>query len=242
MKGWVTARAPNNAVNFAFEAARESHQSPGLFTFLRFLIFGSVVGVLWFGAQSVWPVTCRRGHSGSFCSIRFLQRGALGGLSEVWGELSQAAGATERLVDCLRRSPISQLPPIRLRLPSPARGEIRFEDVSFAYPARKDAPVARKLSFAVKPGETVALVGPSCAGKSTIFSLLLLRFYDPRPAHLIDGVDLRATAFAGAPAHGGGAQDVTIFAGKRGKDNIAFWQSGSDKSAVLSAAKAAYCP
>jgi ATP-binding cassette, subfamily B, bacterial len=204
------------------------------------MIFGSVVGVLWYGAQSVMAGTMSAGTLGQFLLYSVFAAGALAGLSEVWGELSQAAGATERLVELLEEKPEIAAPANPVELPSPAKGEIRFEDVSFSYPARKDAPVARKLAFTVKPGETVALVGPSGAGKSTIFSLLL-RFYDPQSGRiLIDGVDLKSADPAAVRERMAIVpQDVTIFAATA-EDNIAFGKPGSDKSAVLAAAKAAY--
>lgn len=239
-EGLVTGRF-TKAVDTAFDAARASTKARALLTFFAiFMIFGSVVAVLWFGAQSVMAGTMSAGTLGQFLLYSVFAAGALGGLSEVWGELSQAAGATERLVELLEERPEIEAPANPVALPLPARGEIRFEDVSFAYPARKDAPVARKLSFAVKPGETVALVGPSGAGKSTIFSLLL-RFYDPQSGRiLIDGVDLKAAGpsqvrqrMAIVP------QDVTIFAASA-EDNIAFGKPGSDTKAVRAAAEAAH--
>jgi ATP-binding cassette subfamily B protein len=236
----VTGRF-TKAVDFAYEAARASTQARALLTFFAiFMIFGSVVGVLWYGAQSVMAGTMSAGTLGQFLLYSVFAAGALAGLSEVWGELSQAAGATERLVELLEEKPEIAAPAHPLALPSPAKGEIRFEDVSFSYPARKDAPVARKLAFTVKPGETVALVGPSGAGKSTVFSLLL-RFYDPQAGRvLIDGIDLKSADPAAVRKRIAIVpQDVTIFAAAA-EDNIAFGKPGSDKNAVRAAAEAAY--
>ena len=103
----------------------------------------------------------------------------LGQLSEVWGEVSAASGAAERLFEILHVQPDIAAPASPRALPVPARGEIGFEHVRFAYPARPDVNVLDAVSFSVRPGEKVAIVGPSGAGKSTIFHLLL-RFYDPR--------------------------------------------------------------
>src|SRR5690606_7500055 len=143
-----------------------------------FAVFASVVAVLWFGSRDVLTGVMTPGTLGQFLLYSVLAAGALGALSEVWGELAQAAGAAERLTELLDEEPAIRAPRDPLALPSPPRGARAFEDVSFAYPTRPDGPALKGLSFTIAPGETVAIVGPSGAGKSTIFSLLL-RFYDP---------------------------------------------------------------
>ena len=130
----------------------------------------------------------------------------LGQLSEVWGELSQASGAAERLTELLAVEPEIKAPAHPVALPAPARGEVAFEAVRFAYPTRPDVFVLDGVSFQVRPGEKVAIVGPSGAGKSTIFHLLL-RFYDPSAGH--DRVRRRARrrrrSARTAPPHRAGA-------------------------------------
>jgi ATP-binding cassette subfamily B protein len=177
------------AVERAYGAALESTRARALLTaFAIFLVFASVVIVLWVGAQDVLAGTVTVGRLSQFLLYAVLAASALGELSQVWGEISQASGAAERLFEILAMKPAVLAPANPLPLPIPARGEVGFEHVSFRYPARQDAPVLHEVSFRVQPGEKVAIVGPSGAGKSTIFHLLL-RFYDPLAgAVTFDGV------------------------------------------------------
>jgi ATP-binding cassette subfamily B protein len=185
------ARFFGNVEN-AYEAARAAIRARSLLTgFAIAMIFGSVVAVLWFGARDVLSGTLSAGTLGQFLLYAVFAAGSLGALSEVWGELSQAAGAAERLTELLTETPAIAAPANPVALPLPARGELTFRDVHFAYPARPGYRSINGLNFAVKQGETVAIVGPSGAGKSTILSLVL-RFYDPDAGSvLLDGVDLR---------------------------------------------------
>ncbi len=228
------------AVESAYEAARSAIRSRALLTGIAItLIFGSVVAVLWVGAHNVLTGTLSAGTLGQFLLYSVIAAGSLGALSEVWGELSQAAGAADRLTELLDEvSPIAA-PPQPEILPVPARGRVEFSNVHFAYPSRPGKSALHGLSFHVTPGETVAIVGPSGAGKSTIFSLLL-RFYDPQQGIVaIDGLDARATdpddlreRMAIVP------QDVTIFAASI-HDNIAFGRPQATPEQVRAAAIAA---
>ncbi len=203
------------------------------------MIFGSVVAVLWFGAKSVLAGTLSPGTLGQFLLYSVFAAGSLGALSEVWGELSQAAGAAERIRELMREEPAIAAPPLPVALPEPASGALSFEAVQFAYPSHPGEKSLRGLSFTVRPGETVAIVGPSGAGKSTVFALLL-RFYDPVSGRIIvDGADLRMLSpealrrrIAIVP------QDVTIFAASI-HDNIAFGSPGATRTQVEAAARAA---
>src|SRR5690606_5666140 len=179
------------AVEAAFAAARASILARSLLTFVAiFLVFSSVVAVLWFGSRDVLAGNMSPGTLGQFLLYAVFAAGALGALSEVWGELSQAAGAAERLGELLDEEPAIRAPANPIPLPKPARGAVEFRDVSFIYPTRPGQQTLQGLSFSIKPGETVAIVGPSGAGKSTVFSMLL-RFYDPTTgAVLVDGVDV----------------------------------------------------
>ncbi len=238
-EGLVTNRFAK-AVDFAFDAAKASTRARAFLTFFAiFMIFGSVVSVLWFGAQSVMAGTMTAGTLGQFLLYSVFAAGALGALSEVWGELSQASGATERLVEILNEKPDVSAPADPAPLPVPAKGTVRFEDVCFAYPGRPDAAVAKGLSFSVKAGETVAIVGLSGAGKSTVFSLLM-RFYDPQGGRVfVDDVDVRtADPVAVRQRIAVVPQDVTIFAASAA-DNIGFGKPGSSDTAIRDAAKAA---
>ncbi|MBY5581093.1 ABC transporter transmembrane domain-containing protein [Rhizobium leguminosarum] len=228
------------AVESAYEAARAAIRSRALLTGIAItLIFGSVVAVLWVGAHSVLAGTLSAGTLGQFLLYAVISAGSLGALSEVWGELSQAAGAADRLTELLDEvSPITA-PASPEPLPSPSSGRVEFSGVHFAYPSRPGKSALHGLSFAITPGETVAIVGPSGAGKSTVFSLLL-RFYDPQQGSVkIDGVDAQLTTpdelrqrIAIVP------QDVTIFAASI-HDNIAFGRPGASRDEVRAAALAA---
>jgi ATP-binding cassette, subfamily B, bacterial len=144
--------------------------------------------VLWYGAQDVLAGQMTAGRLSQFVLYAVFAASALGQLSEVYGELSQAAGAAERLGEILEAKPAVVAPPEPRRLPEPPIGTVSFSDVRFSYPGRSEDKALHGLSFQVRPGERVALVGPSGAGKTTVFQLLL-RFYDPQAGLiLVDGL------------------------------------------------------
>ena len=229
------------AVDTAFDAARKAVTMRALLTAMAiFLIFASVVAVLWIGARDVLSGAMTAGTLGQFLLYAVFGAGALAALSEVWGELSLAAGAAERLSELLDEEPEIRAPENPVTLPQPVRGEIEFEELAFAYPARPETMALNGLSLAAKPGETVAIVGPSGAGKSTLFSLLL-RFYDPLDGAIrLDGTDIRKldpadlrSAMALVP------QDTTIFAASA-LDNIGFGKPGATHEEIVAAANAAH--
>ncbi|TPP11947.1 ABC transporter transmembrane domain-containing protein [Rhizobium glycinendophyticum] len=228
------------AVESAYEAARSAIKSRALLTGVAIsLVFGSVVGVLWYGAQSVLAGTMTAGTLGQFLLYSLIAAGSLGTLSEVFGEMSQAAGAAERLHELLAEHPEIAAPANPVALPMPARGSVDFEAVQFSYPSAKTKSALKGLSFSVAHGETVAIVGPSGAGKSTIFSLIL-RFYDPASGTIrLDGVDIReADPKAVRDRIAIVPQDTTIFASSI-HDNIAFGTPGATRAMVEAAADAA---
>ncbi|WP_028028279.1 ABC transporter transmembrane domain-containing protein [Gemmobacter nectariphilus] len=204
-----------------------------------FLVFAGIVGVLWIGANDVRAGTMSAGQLVQFVIYAVLVAGAVGALSEIWGELQRAAGATERLVELLEVTDSVVDPAAPKALTQPVRGEIRFEDVSFRYPTRPDSSALDGISLTVQPGETVALVGPSGAGKTTTLQLLL-RFYDPQQGRvLLDGVNLRDMArsdfrksLALVP------QDPVIFA-TTARENIRFGRPEASDAEVEAAARAA---
>lgn len=204
-----------------------------------FLVFAGVVGVMWIGAHDVRTGTMSPGELVQFIIYAVLVAGAVGALSEIWGELLRAAGATERLVEMLEVVDSVQDPATPRALPRPVAGAIAIEDVSFNYPTRPDAPALHGVSLIVAPGETVALVGPSGAGKSTVLQLLM-RFYDPQSGSIrLDGIDLRDVAradfrraFAMVP------QDPVIFA-TSALENIRFSRPDATEAEVEEAARAA---
>ena len=207
--------------------------------FVIFLAFAGVVGVLWVGARDVRAGMMTPGELVQFLIYAVLVAGAVGALSEIWGELQRAAGATERLVEMLHATDPVQDRPSPLVLPRPVRGEVQFDNVRFTYPTRPDAPALKGISLVVRPGETVALVGPSGAGKSTVFQLLL-RFFDPQAgAVMLDGVDLRNLARADfRSAMALVPQDPVIFA-ISARENIRFGRPAATDADVEVAAQAA---
>jgi len=228
------------AVEKAYEAARSSIKARAILTgFAIFLIFSSVVAVLWFGSRDVLSGTMTAGTLGQFVLYAVFAASAFGALSEVGGELAQAAGATERLAEILDENPGIAAPLKPVALPEPPRGEISFDDVYFSYPTRPHAPSLNGVSFTVKPGETVAIVGPSGAGKSTIFSLVM-RYYDPQTGSvLMDGVALPdADPAAVRERIAVVPQDVAIFATSI-RENIGFGKPGASDADIEAAAKAA---
>ncbi len=236
-EGLVTGRF-SRAVEAAFDAARASTLARAILTFVAiFTIFSSVVTVLWFGSHDVMTGAMSPGTLGQFLLYSVFAAGALGALSEVWGELSQAAGAAERLTEILAERPTIAASDNPTPLPVSGKGMIVFDNVTFAYPARPDLPALHGVSFTVMPGETVAIVGPSGAGKSTIFSLIL-RFYDPDTGSVtIDGVDVSEADPAAVRARMAIVpQDVTIFAASI-RDNIAFGRPGAADEEIERAAR-----
>jgi ATP-binding cassette, subfamily B, bacterial len=229
------------AVERAYEAARSSIWSRAFLTGIAiFLVATSVIVVLWIGAQQVLAAQITPGRLGQFILYAVLAGSALGSLSEIGGEVAQASGAAERLFEILAIKPAIAAPAHPLALPLPARGEVAFADVRFAYPTRPTISALNGVSFHVRRGEKVAIVGPSGAGKSTVFHLLL-RYYDPAAGRItfdgvrladLDPADLRAR-IALVP------QDSVMFAASV-SDNIRFGRPDASDAEVARAAELAY--
>ncbi|HZH53713.1 MAG TPA: ABC transporter transmembrane domain-containing protein [Microvirga sp.] len=187
-----TASSFTAAAEEAFGAARLSTTMRALLTGTGiFLVSASVVGVLWYGAQDVLAGEMTGGRLSQFVLYAVFAASSLGQLSEVYGELAQAAGAAERLGEILAAKPAIEAPKNPKPLPEPPLGTVAFQDVHFAYPTRSGQATLHGLNLTVAPGERVALVGPSGAGKSTVLQLLL-RFYDPqRGTILVDNVPIQ---------------------------------------------------
>ncbi|MEM1316487.1 MAG: ABC transporter transmembrane domain-containing protein, partial [Pseudomonadota bacterium] len=179
-------------IDRAFETARQRILARSVLTVvLIFLVFGGLIGILWIGASDLRSGVMTPGELVQFLIYGLLVAAAAAALSEVWGEVQRAAGATERLVDLLETEDPLDLAEAPAPAPAKPAGEVAFEGVSFRYPARLQIAALSDVSFRVRPGETVALVGPSGAGKSTIFQLLL-RFYDAETGAIaVDGAPIR---------------------------------------------------
>ena len=234
-----TAKHFAAASDEAYEASRGASASRALLSGVAiFLVSASVVCVLWVGATEVFDGRMTGGRLSQFILYAVLAASSLGQLSEVYGDISAAAGASGRLGEILATKPAIAAPPHPRAMPQPSRGEIAFDEVSFSYPGR-DASALKQLSFAVRPGERVALVGPSGAGKSTVLQLAL-RFYDPQGGRvLVDGVagpeadpEAWRERFALVP------QEPTVF-GVSVRDNIAYGRPGASLDEVEAAARLA---
>jgi ATP-binding cassette subfamily B protein len=203
------------------------------------LIFSGVVCVLWIGARDVRGGTMSVGELVQFVIYAGMVAGATGALSEIWGELQRAAGATERLVELLTAEDSVHDKADAKPIDGKVEGAVSFSDVVFHYPSRPDQAALHDVSFDIQPGETIALVGPSGAGKTTVVQLLL-RFYDPASGSIsVDGRDLRDMSRADFRRHIALVpQDPVIFAATA-RDNIRFGRPGASDAEIEAAAKAA---
>ena len=204
------------------------------------LVFGSISVVLWVGGADVVGGRLSAGQLSAFVFYAAVLAGALGAVSEVIGDLQRAAGAMERIGELLATTPTVIAPKDPKPLPQPSRGAIAFEHVTFHYPSRPNVAALDDFTLAIRPGERVAIVGPSGAGKTTVMQLLL-RFYDPDSGIVrFDGVDLRELDPAALRrAIGQVPQDPTIF-GASARDNIRYARPDASDAEVLAAAKAAH--
>jgi ATP-binding cassette subfamily B protein len=228
-------------VEQAYEAARTSTRARGVLTaIIIFIVFTSVVFILWIGSHDVLTGTITPGRLGQFVLYAAFAAAGLGQLSEVWGEVSAASGAAERLFEILNVKPEITAPAAPRALPTPARGDVSFDHVSFAYSSRPNVAAVDDVSFAVRPGEKVAIVGPSGAGKSTLFHLLL-RFYDAtRGVISFDGVPIKSADPKEVRAHIALVpQDSVVFAATA-RENIRFGRPEASDAEVERAADLAH--
>jgi len=203
------------------------------------LVFGGIVGVFWLGVHAGLRGDISWGALFQFAFLSVMAAGSVSALGETWGDVQKAAGAMERVGELLDARPGVAAPPNPTPLPVPPRGEVAFDDVTFAYPGRPELPALNGFSLTVRPGERVALVGPSGAGKSTVFRLLL-RFYDPQAGRiLLDSVDLRDADPVDVRARMAlVAQDSPLFSGSAA-DNIRFGREDATDDEVRAVVRAA---
>ena len=226
-------------VEQAFGTSRSRIVARAVLTALVFFFgLSSVVGVLWVGANAVLADTMTGGELFEFILYAVFAASALAALSEIWGDMQMAAGATERLVEILDVEPLIAAPENPLPIPQ-AQGEIVFDNVTFSYPSRPGISALHDYSLTVSPGETVALVGPSGAGKSTVFQLLL-RFYDPQLGSIrLDGVDLRKADPKELRRHLALVPQETVVFGTTVTENIRYGRPDASFEEVRAAATAA---
>ena len=224
----------------AFSMARDATAARATMTaIVIFIVFAAIVGVLWLGAKEVLAGNLTPGALGQFVLYAVLAAGALGELSQVWGEVAQTAGAAERLAILHDEAPDVASPKNSRPLPRTQQGALAFANVRFAYPTEPSIAVLRDVSFAVEPGETVALVGPSGAGKTTVFQLIG-RSYDVTSGEVtVEGIDVRQVDLAALRSHIAVVPQDTMVLAASIADNIRIGRPDASDDEVVAAAKAA---
>jgi len=229
----------STAVEATFSTARKRVLARSVMTALVIvLVFSSIVGVLWIGAQAVIAKEMTGGELSAFILYAVIVASGLGALSEVWGEVQQAAGAVERIFEILGTEPKVKAPASPKTLPAP-RGEVAFEDVVFEYPMRPGVSALKNFTLRIRPGETIALVGPSGAGKTTVFQILQ-RFFDVQAGRvLVDGVDIRDVEPRDLRARLALVPQETVIFGDNALENIRYGRPTATEEEIRAAARAA---
>ena len=241
----IEAQRFSGSVENAFQTAMRRIRARSLLTMIAILlVFGSIVFVLWLGAHAVLQGTMSGGELGQFILYASLVAGALGALSEVMGDAQRAAGATERLIDLMVvESPI-QNPPVAKLLPQSAFKDqtgatLSLNNISFNYPSRPKSNAVAHLSLQIAAGETVAIVGSSGAGKTTLFQLLL-RFYDPQQGTIeLNGINIRDLTLHDLRNAVGVVPQETIIFSANAMENIRYGKADASDAEVIAAAKMA---
>lgn len=228
-------------VERSFAVARQRIVSRSLLIVaVMVLVFGAIAVILWVGGHDVLAGRLSAGQLSAFVFYAAMVAGSVGALSEVWGDLQRARGATERLIELLATTPAIAAPASPHPLPEPPQGALIFEHVRFHYPTRPDTPALIDFDLRIAPGENIALVGASGAGKTTVFQLLL-RFYDPQSGRLcIDGVPLaEADPVAIRARIALVPQEPVIFAASV-TENVRYGRPDASPEAVKTACEAAF--
>ena len=229
-----------NAVQNAIASARRRIGTQATLTgVVILLVMSAITAVLWIGARDVIAGTLTAGTLGQFVLYAVIGAGSMGALTEVWAELQRAGGGMARVEELIAERPAITAPPQVTALPVPVRGEVRFDNVTFHYPSRPDAPALQDFNLHVKPGETVALVGPSGAGKTTVLQMLL-RFYDPEEGVIsIDGLDLRLLDPSALREQIALVPQNPVLFGDSARENIRYGRLDADDADIVAAARTA---
>jgi ATP-binding cassette subfamily B protein len=228
------------AVEHSFAVATRRNRLQGLLTALgTTFVFGAITFVLWIGARQVLAGTLTFGQLSQFLIYAGYLGMAGASLSEMWNQVQRAAGAMERLIELVEAEPTIKPGPQPLELPPSSRGRITFEHVRFRYPSRPESAALDDFTLTIAPGETVAFVGPSGAGKTTTFQLLL-RFYDPAQGRvLIDGVDIARVDPEQVRRRIGLVPQDTVLFGASARENIRYGRPDATDAEIEAAAAAA---
>ncbi|WP_374299954.1 ABC transporter transmembrane domain-containing protein [Ferrovibrio sp.] len=220
-------------------AVRRIRARAWLTALVMLLVFGAVNAVMWIGGKAVFAGEMSAGELSAFVFYAVIGASSVGALSEIWGDVQRAAGAAERLMQLLATEPTVKAPANPEQLASPPSGRLQFDAVRFHYPARPQTPALDGLSLDIAAGETVAIVGPSGAGKTTLFQLLL-RFYDPDAGRILfDGIDIARLDPVALRRHIGlVAQEPAIF-GASVAENIRYGRPEASDAEIRVAAEAA---
>lgn len=227
-------------VEQSYDTAIERTRVRSIMSFITFCcVFGGITFVVWMGARSVLAGEITYGQLGQFVLYALFAATSAGTLTEMWGEVQRASGATERLIELLNAQPHVRAPASPQLLPRPGRGEIRFENVCFNYPSRPERRALSGINLDIRPGERIAFVGPSGAGKSTTFQVLL-RFYDPQQGRiLIDGVDIAQADPRDVRERIAVVPQETVIFGDTALGNIRFGRPGATDDEIREAARLA---